>query len=147
MHSGILGDGHEGVKAGQRLPAVQVLLLALLLLGAGCAHRVTDFTVISTKNVALQVQKGKRVRGSDCGMFSQDLKQAIDEAIESAEGKGDMLVDGVVTMKGYFFVSCIAVEGNIASSAPRAAETTTPEPSEAASEEPPPKPKPKTRRR
>ena len=83
-------------------------------LAGGCATRLTDFTVISTKSLSMPLNKGPRVTGEDCG-FSVELKEAIDTAIESGGSEGDMLVDGVVTLKQYPFWTCYVVEGTIAS--------------------------------
>ncbi len=89
----------------------------LLLLGvSACSHRLTDFTVISTKNVPLgqkaaSLQKAKtRVKGVDkshvvllfpIGM--PNMKEAIDKAIEQYPGAIG-LVDGVVKSRGW---SCL----------------------------------------
>lgn len=87
----------------------------------GCATRITDFTVISTKNANVQaVKTGNRVEGEDCvpvvlfplGMVN--MKEAIDRAIENAGAGYDALVDGVVTHKNYSFIFgqiCMTVEG------------------------------------
>ena len=97
------------------------LFLGLFLVTSGCAHRVTDFTVISTKNVNLATEKGPRVMGKDCGVLSIDLKQAIDHAIEGAgHGQADMLIDGVVTFHDYLLWRCYSVHGNAASSRAKA---------------------------
>lgn len=79
---------------------------------SGCATRLVDFTVISTKNVQVAKAKGDRVKGSDCAFLGQaNIKEAIDRAIETAGGDYDALVDGVMYHRGYPFVNCIEVEG------------------------------------
>lgn len=74
-----------------------------------CTHRLTDFTVISTKNVPIgegvhtDFQKGsKRVKGKDTAhqiliipLGYPNMKEAIDRAIEQIPGAVG-LVDGVV---------------------------------------------------
>ena len=77
------------------LPAA---LFAALL--SGCATRIGDFTVLSTKNMDLNssdgftTQTGKRVTGSDVQHWvlffpvtgMANMKQATDNAIQSAPG-------------------------------------------------------------
>ncbi len=107
---------------------IMVLASVLVMLG-GCTQRLTDFTVISTKNVNVPVAKGERVKGEDCadlflglipttGTFQPNLKDAIDRAIQS--GKGELLIDGVVHSEVFFFPliwthACFTVEGTVAS--------------------------------
>jgi hypothetical protein len=43
-----------------------VLLGFLILFLSGCTQRLTDFTIIRTKNVNVAVVKGERVKGEDC---------------------------------------------------------------------------------
>lgn len=95
--------------------AVGVLALSFL---SGCATRLTDFTVISSKNVELS-QLGNyqrvpaRVKGEDTihiisfiptGLYP-DAKAALDKAIETQPG-GVALVDGVIT-KRWFYIPLI----------------------------------------
>lgn len=88
--------------------------LSLLAL-SGCAARLTDFTVISTKSVQVPQAKGERVTGRDCTFTSEpNMKEAIDSAIEKANKKGqdyDALVDGVVYRRSWILFKCIEVEG------------------------------------
>ena len=87
--------------------------LALLLGASSCSHRLTDFTVISTKNVPLgqktaSLQKANlRVKGVDkthqvlCIPFGMpNMKEAIDKAIEKYPGAVG-LADGVVKSKSW----------------------------------------------
>lgn len=81
--------------------------LAFFLMLESCTYRVTDFTVISTKNVPLTEsgngfkKSEKRVKGTDVAhsvlVFSgrPNMKEAIDKAIEKYPGAVG-LVDGVV---------------------------------------------------
>lgn len=85
------------------------LVFAMMLLSSGCTQRLTDFTVISTKNVPIggydqtKLVKGTtRVKGEDCAHMilfiptgTPNMKEAIDRAIESTPGAIG-LVDGVV---------------------------------------------------
>ncbi len=82
-----------------------------------CTRRLTDFTVISTKNIPIgegvhtDFQKGtKRVKGEDVShvvlclpLGYPNMKEAIDKAIESIPGSIG-LVDGVVKQSGW---SCL----------------------------------------
>lgn len=88
-----------------------IITLALFTLAGfvSCTHRLTDFTVISTKNVPLgegvnnNFQKGtKRVKGEDVShmvlclpLGYPNMKEAIDRAIEAVPGAIG-LADGVV---------------------------------------------------
>ncbi len=90
--------------------ATAALALALLLLGS-CTQRLTDFTVISTKNVpinkgAVELRTGdQRVKGIDKAHYVvciptgfPNMKEAIDKAIEQTPGAIG-LTDGVVKSK------------------------------------------------
>ena len=88
---------------------LSLLSVALLLvISSACTHRLTDFTVISTKNVPIGTQAttikkmDKRVKGKDTAhtilfipLGSPNMKEAIDRAIESHPGAIG-LVDGVI---------------------------------------------------
>lgn len=83
-----------------------------MLLTSSCTHRLTDFTVISTKNVpiansATKFKKGDtRVKGVDVGhsvLFipgTPNMKEAIDRAIQSVPGAVG-LVDGVIKQSAW----------------------------------------------
>lgn len=84
------------------------LLLAML---SSCTHRLTDFTVISTKNYPIESLKAvkkapNRVTGKDTKhivlvpLGSPNLKEAIDRAIEQYPGAVG-LADGVVKTKAW----------------------------------------------
>ena len=108
---------------------LKIFCLTILLMSSACVNRMTDFTLISTKNSNIQVKKLNRVEGSNCanlifgfipiGTFQPNLKEAIDNAIEK-NGGGELLVDGVVYSKLFwiplvFSRYCYAVEGTLAS--------------------------------
>ena len=88
-------------------------LIAILFTLQGCTNRVTDFTIISSKNVDLsqiaKYQRGdERVTGEDIAHIIifiptgiPNLKEAIDRAIESVPG-AVALVDGVVYMTNFY---------------------------------------------
>ncbi len=80
---------------------------------SGCATRLIDFTMISTKNVdftkGASFKRGReRVEGIDevsiiifIPTGTPNIKEAIDRAIESVPG-AVALVDGVVTQKSWY---------------------------------------------
>lgn len=108
----------------------KLFIAAVVLLGLAtqsCTNRLTDFTIISTKNVPIGTQPTdlvkaeKRVRGVDKAHFilfvplgSPNLKEAIDKAIEQCPG-AIALADGVVKSKFMDFLfygqSSYIVEG------------------------------------
>ncbi|MFA5140065.1 MAG: hypothetical protein WC728_12610 [Elusimicrobiota bacterium] len=92
-----------------------IALLAGIFL-TGCQTRLTDFTVLSTKNVDISKlgtykRGGKRVEGADLQTIilffptsgPPNMKEAIDRAIESVPGCM-ALVDGVLYNKMVYFV-------------------------------------------
>lgn len=103
-----------------------VVLLMGCLLG-GCAVRVGDFTVGSSKNISQLSQKGDHVEGEDCssnllgmipisGPMMPNFKTAVDKALERA--KGDVVADAVMweshIVTGIFNQHCFKVEGKVA---------------------------------
>ncbi len=67
-----------------------ILIISTIIILTSC--RLTDFTLISTKNVSLDVNKEyPRVTGKG---FT--VKDAIDQAIEKAGPGYDALIDGVI---------------------------------------------------
>ena len=90
-----------------------MLILYMGLAITGCAHRMLDFTAISSKNMQLQIApnaKTSRAKGSNKAWWiispllaSPDLKEAVDRAIESAGPDYDALIDGVIYRKTFYF--------------------------------------------
>lgn len=93
---------------------IKVLSLVFIttLFLTGCTTRITDFTVISTKNVDLNSKSLKRgserVTGEDPVYIIvffptgvTNLKEAIDDAIEKVPG-AVALVDGVVSFSDFY---------------------------------------------
>lgn len=86
---------------------ILILFTATILLSS-CSQRITDFTILSSKNVDLskanKFKRGRdRVEGRDVKHIivliptgRSDIKQATDKAIESTPG-AIALVDGVVS--------------------------------------------------
>jgi hypothetical protein len=95
----------------------------LLLLSVGCTTRIGDFTVISTKNCAVAVEKsGQRVEGEDSVHIilgiptgTPNLKTAVDNAIQ--KGGGDCMIDAVIEARWWTAIlygqSGIAVTGTV----------------------------------
>ncbi len=92
------------------------MALLIVVLVSSCTVRVTDFTVISTKNVPIGQQPtnlakaSTRVKGVDKAHIilfiptgSPNLKEAIDKAIEKYPG-AVALSDGVVKSKSMWFL-------------------------------------------
>lgn len=99
------------------------LLLALttvVFLGS-CSTRLVDFTVISSKNHSLQIDKsiGIPVKGMSIGflMIGVSIKDAMDKALQKAGPEYDLLIDGVVRLEDYFLLSGYSVEGMAVNSA------------------------------
>lgn len=91
---------------------IYVLLLTLLV--SGCSTRMIDFTVISSKNTQLQIPQeaiGERVVGEDKVLWilsiplgTPEIKEAVDQAIQSAGPGYDALVDGVLYQTFEYYV-------------------------------------------
>jgi hypothetical protein len=97
----------------------KIMIGAFMLIGimtfTSCSSRLVDFTVISSKNVSLKIDKsqGKQVSGTSMGFLGlgASIKDAMDKALQSAGPDYDLLVDGVVRINDYFLVSGYKVEG------------------------------------
>lgn len=104
---------------------VCVLVLVFAFLTTGCKTRLTDFTILSSKNIDFakseQFTRGpSRVVGTDTAYIiifiptgSPHVKEAVDKALESVPG-GVALVDGVLYAKSFWFLigaSSYVVEG------------------------------------
>jgi len=94
-----------------------ILVIAVLLLLSCEPMRLVDYTIISSKNAYLPIEKrGPNVEGKDCGIVKPaNVKQAIDNAIEQAGIDFNGLIDGVIYIKTtYFFFGvkqCYIVSG------------------------------------
>jgi len=90
-----------------------LLAVGMLVSASGCANRIVDFTVISTKNIdwskASTFTRAKsRSEGKDAAHIIifiptgvPNMKEAVDRAIESVPG-AVALLDGVVAVKFYY---------------------------------------------
>ena len=94
-----------------KLVGVGLLFISL----SSCTTRLVDFTVISTKNTNMIVDRenAKQTNGKASYFLGIgfNLKDGIDDALENAGTKYDMLVDGVVSYQRIPFVDVIKVKG------------------------------------
>ncbi|KKP52211.1 MAG: hypothetical protein UR43_C0014G0016 [candidate division TM6 bacterium GW2011_GWF2_33_332] len=75
-------------------------LLSFLVLFSSCSARFLDFTILSSKNVTIDVKKDvPRTTGK-----ASSIKGAIDKAIENAGVGYDALIDGVIYYSSYYCV-------------------------------------------
>lgn len=94
---------------------ILLVMVVFSFLISGCTRRITDFTLISTKNIDLsrgaEFKRGEtRVMGEDFAFIFlfipfglPNMKQATDMAIESTPGAIGLL-DGVVEAEGFWFI-------------------------------------------
>lgn len=97
-----------------RVLSLTIISFSFLFLSS-CTHRLVDFTVISSKNVSLNIDRteGKRVEAKKSYFLGigWNLKDALDAALEGAGVEYDLLVDGVVSYTDWPFVLTVKVEG------------------------------------
>lgn len=90
-------------------------MLTAMMLFSSCSYRMVDFSIISSKNHSLDIDKSKgiRVEGKSLGFLDvgASIKDAMDEALQSAGSEYDILIDGVVRRLDFFFVSGYKVSG------------------------------------
>lgn len=114
------------VSSANRVFQTALLCVALVTM-LGCTIRLGDFTVLSTKNVDVSaVKPGDRFSGEDCAntvlvfpLGDPNWKTAMDQALE--KGKGDILIDSVVTFKYWtailFGQRCVIIDGTVSRTA------------------------------
>ena len=100
----------------RKMLAISVLAFSLLFIMEGCSSRLVDFTIISSKSLAIRYQdgaKGQRIKGSSMGFLGlgANVKAAVDNAIEKAGGNYDALVDGVLYSRDNLIMAGYEVEG------------------------------------
>ena len=97
-----------------------LIIITLTISLSSCSFRLVDFTVISSKNVNLNINRaeGKKVKGEKTYFLGigWNIKDAMDKALESAGNEYDLLVDGVVRYGSYPFIATVTVEGTAISS-------------------------------
>jgi hypothetical protein len=96
-----------------------VVLISTAFTLTSCSIRLVDFTVISSKNVNLNIDRtqGKKVKGEKAYFLGigWNIKDAMDKALESAGKEYDLLVDGVVRYGSFPLVATVTVEGTAVS--------------------------------
>ena len=87
---------------------------------SSCSMRLVDFTVISSKNVNLDIDRTQGVKTEGKKTYflgiGWNIKDAMDIALEKAGPEYDLLVDGVVRYGSYPFIATVTVEGTAVSS-------------------------------
>lgn len=82
-------------------------LALLLCIAAGCTQRLSDFTVMSTKNINCQhvditkLEQHPGVIGKDIRFWGMgtNIQNAVDKALE--QHNGNLLIDAVVSYERY----------------------------------------------
>ncbi|NUQ82293.1 MAG: hypothetical protein HUU10_11845 [Bacteroidetes bacterium] len=101
-----------------KLTTTSLILLIVLLL-SGCAQRIGDFTVISTKNyeASKKYTKVGRFTGKDEVFYFiipfgiPNIKNAVDKAIEA--GNGTYLTDAVLEETSNLFMIGYKITGDV----------------------------------
>jgi len=97
---------------------ISIVSIGLILILSGCATRIGDFTVLSTKNVDYSRLGDyeivpSRAIGEDFKTWTvPSMEEAVDKAIESVDGGvaiSDVTVEGVYG----FFSTGFRIEGNV----------------------------------
>ena len=92
---------------------ITLAIIMLTILASGCSRRMMDYTIISSKNMQLQIPSdavGERVEGKDevwvviIPFGVPNIKEAVDRAIESAGPGYDALIDGVLYQTTHYYV-------------------------------------------
>ena len=113
MSRGILNNQSMKIKS------LLLIMIAFITLSS-CSMRLVDFTVISSKNVNLNIDRAQGVKTEGKKSYflgiGWNIKDAMDLALEKAGPEYDLLIDGVVRYGSYPFVSTITVEGTAVSS-------------------------------
>lgn len=94
-----------------------LLLVMAILTFTSCSQRLIDFTVISSKNANIGVDKTKGVRtvgkSMQFLMIGVNIKDAVDNALQKAGAKYDLLIDGVVRVEQYPFYGAYVYGGYV----------------------------------
>jgi len=105
------------------MKTIRLLAFGFLALLTGCTQRITDFTVMSGKNIDVAAlgktrHMSQRVRGKDIGHIFlfipvkfPNIKDAMDNGMEKAPGS-IALVDGVVYSQFYWVIPLIYGQAN-----------------------------------
>ena len=107
---------------------LSLILMLILFTSVACTGHVANLSLVSTRNVdlettALDLRKGTRVTGEDCGyallgvipLEVPSLEDAVDDALE--KGKGNIMVDAGTSAFVFhailFSQTCIKVAGTV----------------------------------
>jgi len=102
---------------------LKLIPIAVAVLATSCTTRLTDFTLISGKNIDIAAasslkRTNTRVSGTDVGHFIlgipvkfPNMKTAMDNAVEQVPG-AVALVDGVVYQQNYMIVPILYSQSN-----------------------------------
>ncbi len=97
-----------------------IVIGVFAIMTSSCSQRLVDFTIISSKNINMNfdVSHGKQVEGTSNGFLGigASIKDAMDEALQSAGPEYDILVNGVVRYNDYVVVLGYKVTGTAVSS-------------------------------
>ena len=106
---------------------VIVITALAMLVASGCSTRLGDFTILSTKNVALNPSPERRsVEGKHCanlllgliplGSFTPNIEEAIDNAFRHVP-EGNVMTNAVIYQEPLFLLifsrNCFRVKGDI----------------------------------
>ncbi len=95
-------------------------IIVVFLTLFSCSIRLVDFTVISSKNhsIEFKLEEGVATKGSSMGVFhfGADIKDAMDKALDNAGPQYDVIVNGVIRTKSYYFYGGYVVEGTAVNS-------------------------------
>jgi len=106
-----------------RMKILKLIPIACIVLATSCTTRLTDFTLISGKNIDIAAaaslkRSNTRVTGTDIGHIVlgipvkfPNMKSAMDNAVEQTPG-AVALVDGVVYQQNYTIVPILYSQSN-----------------------------------
>lgn len=109
-------------------PILSLILLFIFITTVGCTGHVANLSLVSTNPVdlettALDLRKGVRVTGEDCGyallgvlpLEVPSLEDAVNDALEKA--KGNIMVDAATSASVFhailFSQTCIKIAGTV----------------------------------
>ncbi|GAA4308649.1 hypothetical protein GCM10023115_36730 [Pontixanthobacter gangjinensis] len=102
-----------------KIKSLFIIMISVMTL-TSCSYRLVDFTVISSKNMNLDVDRSMGVATEGKKSYflglGWNIKDALDEALEQAGPEYDLMIDGVVRYGSYPFVATVTVEGTAVSS-------------------------------
>lgn len=94
---------------------LSILLLVFSLSLTNCSQRIASYTVASTKQTSLNIDKSKAVQvsGKSIGFLGigASIDDAMNKALQSAGPQFDLLVDAQVKVVRYPYVSGFVVSG------------------------------------